>query len=248
MVKPRPSAKRQLFKRSILDFVAEDAASLKGRLGATDRRKIDEYLTAVREIEVRVARTESSSDTEALAGEFKRPTGIPKDNKEHIRLMTDLMVLAFQGDVTRVSTFMFANEGSNKSYAEIGIPEGHHDLSHHGGDPKKHEKIKAINRYHVEQLAYFFGKLKSIKEGNGSLLDNMLLVYGSGIGDGDRHNHNNLPILVAGHGGGTLKPGRHVKYDENTPLNNLYLSLLERVGVSVNRLGDSTGKLGKLSG
>ena len=243
-------ARRDLYRRSILDFVAEDASQLKGRLGATDRRKVDEYLTAVRELELRVARAESASNSTAGAsvGDFKRPAGIPKDNKEHIRLMADLMVLAFQGDVTRVSTFMFANEGSNRSYAEIGIPEGHHDLSHHGGDKKKHEKIQAINRYHVEQLAYFLEKLKSVKEGNATLLDNIMLVYGSGIGDGDRHNHNDLPILVAGHGSGTLKPGRHLEYDRNTPLNNLYLSLLDRIGAPVERLGDSTGRLGKLDG
>ena len=241
-------AKRELYKRSILDFVAEDAASLKGRLGATDRRKVDEHLTAVREIEQRVSRAEASSIDQKAIGDFKRPSGIPKDNREHIRLMLDLMALAFQGDVTRISTFMFANEGSNRSYAEIGVPEGHHDLSHHGGDAKKHEKIRTINRFHVEQFGYFLGKLKSIREGDGTLLDNILIVYGSGIGDGDRHNHNDLPIVMAGRGGGTVKSGRHLEYDRNTPLNNLYLSILDRVGVPVERLGDSTGRLAKLDG
>jgi hypothetical protein len=162
--------------------------------------------------------------------------------------MFDLLALAFQGDVTRIATFVYANEGSTKSYPTIGVPEGHHDLSHHAGDPKKHEKIKTINRYHVEQFAYLLGKLKAIREGEGTLLDNMMIVYGSGIGDGNRHNHNNLPILLAGRGGGTIKTGRHVKYDRNTPLNNLYISMLDRMGAAPESLGDSTGPLPKLDG
>ena len=137
---------------------------------------------------------------------------------------------------------MFANEGSNQSYPFIGVPEGHHDLSHHGGDPKKHEKIKKINRFHIEQFAYLLGKLKSIREGDGTLLDNSMIVYGSGIGDGNRHNHDDLPILLAGKGGGTIKTGRHVKYPTKTPLNNLYLSMLDRIGAPVESLGDSTGR------
>jgi hypothetical protein len=242
-------ARRDLYKRSILDFVAEDASQLRGRLGTTDRRKLDEYLTAVRELEQRVTKAGSASESDVdLPKGFRKPTGIPQDNKEHIRLMCDLMVLAFQGDVTRISTFMFANEASNKSYAFIGVPEGHHDVSHHGGDPKKHEKIKTINKFHVEQFAYLLGKLKTIREGEGTLLDNLMLVYGSGISDGNRHNHNDLPVLVAGRGAGTIKTGRHVKYPNDTPLNNLYLSLLDRIGTPVDSLGDSTGRLDKLDG
>ncbi len=239
-------AKRELYRRSILDFVAEDAKSLMGRLGANDRRKVDEYLVAVRELEIRVARGEKSSTV--APSDFRKPTGVPQDYQEHIRLMCDLMVLAFQGDQTRISTLMFANEGSNKSYAFMDVPEGHHDLSHHGGDKAKHEKIKKINRFHLEQFARMLGRMKAIREGNGSLLDHTMIVYGSGIGDGDRHNHNDLPILVAGRGAGTLKTGRHLKYPENTPLNNLFLSLLDRMGTPVDRLGDSTGRLAKLDG
>lgn len=153
------------------------------------------------------------------------------------------MVLAFQTDVTRVSTFVLANEGSNKSYAFIEVPEGHHDLSHHGNDAAKHEKIKKINRFHIEQFAYLLGRLKSIPEGDGSLLDRCQIVYGSGIGDGNAHNHDNLPVLLAGRGAGTLTPGRHIKYENGTPLNNLYLSLLERMGVPAEHMGDSTGKI-----
>jgi hypothetical protein len=234
-------AKRQLYKKSILDFVVEDASTLKGRLGSTDQRKVEEYLTAVREIELRVDR--AADQTVGDLPNFARPSGIPKDYQEHIRLMCDLMVLAFQGDVTRVSTFMFANEGSNRSYAFIDVPEGHHDLSHHGGDPKKHEKIARINRFHVSQYAYFLEKLRSIQEGDGTLLEHAMIVYGSGISDGNRHNHNDLPVLLAGKGGGSIRSGRHVVYKKDTPLNNLYLAMLDRIGAPIDRLGDSTGPL-----
>lgn len=241
-------AKRDLYKRSILDFVAEDASQLTRRLGTDDRRKVDEYLTAVRELELRVANAGSKGPSSEAVQGFHKPSGIPQDNQEHLRLMGDLMVLAFQGDATRVSTFMFANEGSNKSYSFIGVPEGHHDLSHHGGDSKKHEKIKKINKYHIEQFAYILGKMKAVREGEGTLLDNVMVVYGSGIGDGNRHNHNDLPVILAGKGGGTVKTGRHVKYPTNTPMNNLYLSMLDRIGAPIESLGDSTARLPKLDG
>jgi len=234
-------ARRELYKKSILDYVAEDAATLKGRLGISDQRKVEEYLTAVREIEKRVDRASKPSDGDRP--DFARPAGVPRDFQEHVRLMCDLMVLAFQGDVTRISTFMFANEGSNRSYPFIGVPEGHHDLSHHGNDAKKHEQIKKINRLHVSQFAYFVNKLKSIPEGEGSLLDHSMIVYGSGISDGNRHNHNDLPVLLAGKGGGSIRTGRHIKLEKETPLNNLYLSLLDRMGASVDQFGDSTGRL-----
>ena len=161
--------------------------------------------------------------------------------------MLDLMALAFQADATRICTFMFANEASNRAYHFLNVPDGHHDLSHHGNDPKKHEKIKTINRFHIEQFAYLLGKLKSMREGEGTLLDHVMIVYGSGIGDGDRHNHDDLPILLAGKGGGTIKPGRHIRY-EPQPLNNLYLSMLAGLGVTIDRHGDSTGRLPKLDG
>jgi hypothetical protein len=239
-------AKRDLYRKSILDFVNDDASSLERRLGAGDKRKLDEYLTCVRELENRITRSEEGTkvDLDGVA----RPDGIPKDYEQHLRLMFDLMALAFQGDVTRISTFMYANEGSTKSYSFIGVPEGHHDLSHHGGDPKKHEKLKKINRFHIEQFAYFLAKLKSIPEGDKTLLDHSMLVYGSGISDGNRHNHNNLPILLAGRGSGTITTGRHIKYEKQTPLNNLYLSLLDRMGTPVDSLGDSTARLPGLDG
>jgi hypothetical protein len=235
-------ARRERNQKSVLDFVREDAQRLRTRLGVNDQRKLDEYLGAVREIELRIAASSKPIDLTAVSGQAI-PAGIPKDYGEHIRLMGDLMVLAFQTDVTRVSTFVLANEGSNKSYAFIEVPEGHHDLSHHGNDAAKHEKIKKINRFHIEQFSYLLGRLKSIPEGDGSLLDRCQIVYGSGIGDGNAHNHDNLPVLLAGRGAGTLTPGRHIKYENGTPLNNLYLSLLERMGVPAEHMGDSTGKI-----
>jgi hypothetical protein len=239
-------ARRERNQKSVLDFVRDDAQRLRTRLGANDQRKLDEYLGAVREIELRIAAASKPIDLTAVSGQAV-PAGIPNNYGEHIRLMGDLMILAFQTDVTRVSTFVLANEGSNKSYAFIEVPEGHHDLSHHGNDAAKHEKIKKINRFHIEQFAYVLGRLKSIPEGAGSLLDGCQIVYGSGIGDGNAHNHDNLPVLLAGRGAGTLTPGRHIKYENGTPLNNLYLSLLERMGVPAEHMGDSSGKLAGLS-
>ena len=243
---PADRIKRELYQKSILDFVLDDAQQLQNRLGMNDRRKIDEYLTAVREVELRITQSEMAAKSLLTHG-LSRPKGVPDDVGEHIRLMFDLIALSFQCDATRICTFMYANEGSNRNYTSINVTDGHHDLSHHGGDVKKHEKLKIINRFHIEQFAYLLSKLKSIPEGAGSLLDSAMIVYGSGISDGDRHNHDDLPIVMAGKGGGTIKPGRHLKV-EPQPLNNLYLAMLDRMGVSPDRLGDSTGRLGKLDG
>jgi hypothetical protein len=239
-------AKRERYKLSILDLVLEDAQQLRNRLGATDQRKMDEYLTAVRELEVRLVRNDSSTGGGAVG--LARPAGVPTDYQEHLRLMADLLALAFQGDLTRIATFVFANEGSNRSYRHIDVPEGHHDLSHHGGLKEKQDKIKKINYFHITQLAYLLDNLKAHQEGEGTLLDNCMIVYGSGIGDGNRHNHNELPILLAGKGGGTIRTGRHVRYPRETPLTNLYLSMLDWMGVSLESFGDSTGRLPSLSG
>jgi hypothetical protein len=243
-------ARRDKYRLSILDFVAEDARRLNSRLGAPDRRKLDEYLTSVREIEARIARSEqqAKSGEEVRTPDYPRPTGVPKDYAEHVRLMFDLMALAFQGDVTRIATFVYANEGSTKSYPQIGVPEGHHDLSHHAGDPKKHEKIQKINAFHLSLFRELLDKLAGMREGDRSVLDNAMLVYGSGLSDGNRHNHDDLPILVAGKGGGTIQGGRHVVYPRRTPLNNLYLSMLERLDVKIPALGDSKGRLSGLEG
>lgn len=241
--------RRRRYKRSLLDFVSEDARRLQGRLGATDRRKVDEYLTAVREIERRLAmaeqkRLEETERPDAVA----KPEGIPKDNQDHIRLMLDMLVLAFQTDQTRIATMVFANEGSNRSYDWIGVPEGHHHLSHHQGNAEMQAKIAKINRYHVEQVAYFLGRLAEIEECDGTLLSHSMIVYGSGIGDGNRHNHDDLPIVLAGAGCGTLRTGRHLRFDEGTPLNNLFVSMLDRLDSPVEELGDSTGRLDQLEG
>ena len=235
-------ARRNRYHKSILDFVMEDASVLKSKLGSHDKRKLDEYFEGVREIEQRIERAEKFKG-QAGAGGMKAPTGTPSDYAEHIRLMGDMMVLAFQADLTRVSTFMYANEGSNRSYKLIEVPEGHHDLSHHGNDPIKKAKLKDINRFHAMQTAYVIEKMQSIKEGDGTMLDNSMVIYGGGISDGDRHNHDDLPILLFGKGGGTIKTGRHIKYANNTPMNNLFLAMLDRMGVHAETIGDSTGRL-----
>lgn len=240
-------AKREKYKKSILDFVQEDADQLRRQLGAGDLRKMDEYLTSVREIEQRIERAERFATQEVPQPEMAKPNGIPKDYAQHIRLMSDLLALAFQGDLTRIATFVHANEGSNRSYPFIEVPDGHHDLSHHGRDKTKQEKISKINQFHAEQFAYLLGKLKSIREADGCLLDHAMVVYGSAIGDGDAHNHDNLPIVLAGRGCGTIKPGWHLKYPNETPLNNLWLALLDRMGAGIPKLGDSTGLLKDLS-
>lgn len=241
---------RRRFKKSILDFVMEDARRLDTKVSGSDKQKLDEYLNAVREIERRVEKAEKMSATtaEVIKG-VDAPAGKPNDMGEHIRLLGDMMVLAFQADVTRVCTFMLANEGSNLAYRQIGVTEGHHTLSHHQNDPAKLKKISEINRYHAEQVAYILTRLKNIQEPDGSsLLDNSMIVYGAGISDGNRHNNENLPIMVAGRGGGTIRTGRHVRYPEETPLNNLFLSLMDRMGVQSNEFGDATGQLRGLEG
>lgn len=233
-------------RRSLLDYASDDARRLQAQLGKSDRRKLDEYLTSVRQIERRLemaGNTTASQDP----SRYRKPQGIPSDFAEHVRLMMDMIVLAFQTDLTRVCTCMFAQAGSNRSYKEIDVPDGHHDLSHHGGDAEKLDKIRRINEYHMQQFAYFLERLKSIPEGDGSLLDQCLIVYGSGISDGNRHNHDHLPVLLAGRGGRTIESGRHLVYEEETPMANLFLSLLDRVGLSVDQFGDSTGRLPDLS-
>lgn len=236
-------ARRQRHERSVLDFVLEDARHLQRRLGATDRRKLDEYLTAVRELEQRI---EHAEKFQASLPSYDKPTGVPPSYAEHLRLMFDLLALAFQTDSTRIATFILAHDGSNRPYPFLGVRDGHHDLSHHGNDAEKKRKIARINRFHVEQFAQFLGRLKAIREGDGTLLDHCMIVYGGAISDGNRHNHDDLPVLLAGRGGGTLETGRHVRYPNNTPMANLYLSMLERFGTPVERLGDSTGPLPRL--
>jgi hypothetical protein len=234
-------------RKSLLDYVADDAQRLHRKLGRADRQKLDEYLTAVRAIERRIDVTEGEPKIRQIAQSYPKPGRIPSDFGDHVRLMADMMVLAFQADLTRVATCMFGQAGSNRSYRQIDVPEGHHNLSHHGGNAEKLDKIRRINRYHVEQLAYFLGRLKSVAEGEGTLLDQCMICYGSGISDGNRHNNENLPVLLAGRGGGIIRSGRHVKYPEETPMANLFLSMLDRMGAPVDAMGDSTGRLPQLT-
>jgi hypothetical protein len=239
-------ARRDSARKSVLEFVREDTADLKGKLGATDQRKLDEYFSAIRDVEQRIAKAEKLPPVNTP--EYKVPATVPASYEEHLKLMCDLLVLAFQTDVTRVATFVLANEGSNKPYPFAGVPEGHHDLSHHGNDPKKKAKIRDINTFHVKQLAYLLTKLKSIPEGDGTVLDHCMVAYGSGNSDGNAHNHDDLPILLAGSGCGTIRQGRHLKCPKETPLNNLWVALLDRMDVKLAGLGDSTGALKGLNG
>jgi hypothetical protein len=242
----RNRSRRDVYNQSILDFIAEDAQTLMNRLGAGDQRRLDEYLNAIREIERRVNHTDAA-ELSAAAG-TARPTGLPRDYREHLRLLADLLVLAFQTDLTRVATFVFANEGSNRNYRLIDIGDGHHDLSHHGRNAEKLDKLRRINRFHMEQFAYMLTKMKSIREADGStLLDNSMILYGSGNGDGNRHNHDDLPILLAGKAGGSLRSGRHLQYAHNTPLANLFVEMLDRMNTPVASFGDSTGRLDGLA-
>jgi hypothetical protein len=231
--------------RSILDRLRDDAARLSKTLGPADNRKLDQYLDAIRDVERRIQKAEARSAVELP--HFERPVGIPATFDEHARLMFDLQVLAFQSDTTRVTTMMLARETSQRPYPELGISDGHHGLSHHGGDAEKIEKVSKINAFHVTQFAYFLDKLKSTAEGDGCLLDNSVILYGCGLSDSNSHLHTDLPVIVAGGAGGSIKGGRHVRYASGTPLTNLQLTLLDRLGVRLDKFGDSTGRVDQLS-
>jgi hypothetical protein len=236
--------RRERTRKSVIDFVLDDAGRLRKQLGRTDQRKLDEYLAAVRDLERRI---EMSHKVTQLAPDATRPVGVPETYGEHVRLMFEVMTLAFRTDSTRIASFILAHDGSNKNYPEIGVSEGHHDLSHHENKAEKKEKIARINRMHMELFAAWLKELKAIREGEGSLLDQCQIVYGSGIEDGNSHAHHDLPVLLAGRAGGSLRSGRHLRYARNTPMANLYLSLLDRMGAPAERFGDSTGRLGQLS-
>jgi hypothetical protein len=236
--------KRNARQKSILDYVREDSKGFSNGLSTSDVRKLDEYFSSIRDIELRMERAETLPPIKTP--DYPAPSGIPASYEAHIRLISDLLVLAFQADVTRVATFVLANEASNKPYPFINVPEGHHDMSHHGGDAAKQEKIKQINLFHTRQLAYLLERLDRIQEGDGTLLDHSMIAYGSGIHDGNAHNHEDLPILLAGGGSGTLTSGRHIRFKKETPLNNLWLSMLNRMEISVEKLGDGTGTLPNL--
>jgi len=242
------AASRDFYRRSILDLVAEDTARLQSKLGRTDQRKLDEYFTGLRDLEQRIQRAEVEARETAgvVRPNLALPDGVPGDLEQHIRLMFDLMVLAFQTDTTRIATFMVANEGSNRAYSAAGVSDGHHQLSHHQNDQAKVAKIRKIDRFLTTQWGYFVEKLKQVREGERTLLDNSLVLYGSGLSDGNRHRHDDLPILVAGRAGGRITTGRHLRLEQETPLNNLFLTMLDCTGAKVPQLGDSSGLLQEL--
>lgn len=232
-------------RASLLDWVTEDIASLQRKLGPSDRAKVAGYLDTVREVERRIQKAEADAIEKPLP-DLDRPLGVPAAYADHARLMFDLQVLAMQGDITRVTTFQLARETSNRTYTEIGVSDPHHPLSHHGNDPDKIARMAKINAFHVSLFAYFLERLKATPEGNGTLLDHSLLLYGSGIGNPNVHDHTNLPILVAGGAAGGMKGGRHLRYSEPVPLANLHLTLLDKVGVKIDSFADSNGKVTEL--
>lgn len=229
-------------RASLLDSVTTEMQRLKLKLGASDRNKVDAYMDSIREVERRIQRAEASATDNPLP-DLDRPSGVPASYADHAKLMFDLQLLAFQGDITRVVTFQLARETSNRTYPEIGVPEPHHPITHHGKNPEKLAKVAKINQFHVSLFAEFLQKLQDTPEAGGSLLDHTLYLYGSGMGDSDAHDHTNLPILVAGGAAGKMRGGRHIKYDTPVPLANLHLTLLNKVGVPLETFADSNGKV-----
>jgi len=230
--------KRRALNKSILDFALQGASNFNKRLGKLDQEKLSEYFTSVRELEKRIEREEKNWEK---LPDLKSPVGIPENYRAHLRLMFDMMVLAFQSDSTRISSFLLAHDGSNRSFRDIGVPEGHHSLSHHKNDPEKIKKLAKIDHFYSEQFAYFIDKLSTTQEIDGSrLLDHCMIVFGGGISDGNRHRHSDLPVLLAGGSSHGLTTGRHVDY-EGVPMTNLYLGMLDRAGVQASQVGDSSG-------
>ena len=232
-------------KASLLDWVMDDTARLQAELGSEDRAKVDQYLDSIREVERRIQKAEVETENDELP-DLDRPAGVPVAYADHAKLMFDLQVLAMQADITRVITFQLARETSTRTYPEAGVSEPHHPLTHHGNNPEKIAKVAKINAFHVSLFAGYLEKLKATPDGDGSLLDHTLCLYGSGMGNPNVHDHTNLPILVAGGAAGGMQGGRHIKYDEPTPLANLHLTLLEKVGIHLDRFGDSQGIIDEL--
>lgn len=233
-------------RASLLDWITEDIANLKRKLGPADQAKVSEYLDTVREVERRIQKAEADAANSSLPADLDRPLGVPAAYADHAKLMFDLQVLALQGDITRVISFQLARETSNRTYPEIGVPDPHHPLSHHGNDPEKIARMAKINAFHVSLFAYYLERLKATPEGSGTLLDHSLILYGSGIGNPNVHDHTNLPILVAGGAASGMKGNRHLSYKEPVPLANLHLTLLDKVGVKIDSFADSSGKINDL--
>lgn len=237
--------RRKRYRKSILDFALEDAKRLEKKLGYTDKRKLSEYLDSIRELEKSIEAT-SNSDANLPKG-YSVPAGKPRDFGQHVRLMSDMMALSFQTDSTRVATYLLAHDGDNRSYPHLGVRQGHHSISHHRNAEDKVKALTKINRYHCTLLAHFLDRLKAVKEGDGTLLDHSMIVYGAAIGDGNRHTHHDLPVVLAGKGNGAIRTGRHIHYPTNTPMANLFLNMLDIMGTPTERLGDSTGRLKALA-
>lgn len=238
---PEARAERNRYRRSILDFIIEDTRALQAELGPTDRRKLDEYLVSIRDIELQIEKAER--DNAEIDPGMDKPYGIPGDFAEHFKLMTDMITVAFQADITRVVTFLVTREGTSRSYREIGISDGHHPLTHHRNQIELMDKVSEINLYHVQQFAKWVERLRSSREADGSILDNSMIVYGAGLADGNAHTHDNLPTLIAGRAGNFLEPGRRIVYRRETPMCNLFLTMMDRMGVHMEHFGDSTGRV-----
>jgi hypothetical protein len=241
---PETRARRLRHRRSILDLVSQRTAQISGDLGPSDKRKLDEYLSSIREIEQRIERSEA--DMTDLRPGIDKPSGIPVAYADYVNLMFDLQLIAFQTDMTRVITLMMGREGSMRTYPEIGVPDPHHPLTHHRGNAEWIERVTKVNTMHMELFAGFIKKMKETPDGDGSLLDHSMIVYGSGLSDGNRHTHEDLPVLIVG-GGGNFKTNTHIQYEKNTPMNNLFLTLLDRMGVPSEQIGDSTGPIEHLT-
>jgi hypothetical protein len=241
---PEARAQKNRYRQSILDFISEDTRALQRTLGPTDKRKLDEYLGSIRDIEVRIQKTEK--DNAQIDPHMEKPYGIPQDFAEHFKLMTDMLTIAFQADLTRVITFLVTREGSSRAYREIGISDGHHPLTHHRNQIELMDKVSEINLYHVQQFTKWIEVLKGLQEPGGSILDNSMIVYGAGLSDGNAHLHHDLPTLIAGRGGNFIKSGRRIVYRRETPMCNLFLTMMDRMGYPMDHFGDSTGHLAGL--
>jgi hypothetical protein len=241
---PEERLRQAKYRRSILDFVTEDTRKLESNLGPTDRRKLDEYLSSIREVERQIERAEK--DNKQIDPHMDKPYGVPADFAEHFKMMSNMIAIAFQADQTRIVTFLMTREGSSRAYREIGISDGHHPCTHHRNQADLMEKVRKINEYHVQQFAGFVEKMKSTKEGDSTLLDNSMLVYGAGLSDPNAHLHEDLPTIVLGKGGNNFKTGRRLLARRETPMCNLFLTMMDRMGVPTEHFGDSTGRLAGL--
>ena len=240
---PQERERQKVFRRSILDFVMEDARSLQRTLGPTDNRKVDEYLTSIREVERQIEKAESEAQVDP---HMERPYGTPPDFADHFKLMADMLTIAFQADLTRVATFLVTHEGTSRAYRELGIDDGHHPLTHHRNQVPLMDKVARINTYHVDQFSAWMQRMKGAKEAEGSVLDNSMIIYGAGLSDPNAHLHENLPTVIMGNAGGFIRSGRHVAYRKETPMCNLFLSMMDRMGAPQEHFGDSTGYLNEL--